>query len=113
MLTTPMPYLTFTRSTFGLPDVPRHDEGFNIDLAPYANSLLRSRIQDAFRRKRRWISRRRERRTHGEGDHLRDEDFIDRTGVERAREGLAETHDENVVVKHPRRRQGVRRLNQN
>jgi len=47
---TPMPCLTFTRSTLGLPGVTGHDsnEQFNIDLALYANNLLHRRIQDTF-----------------------------------------------------------------
>lgn len=99
ILASPMPRLTFTRSTFGLPNAPGHNENqeFNIDLTPYANNLLQSRLHDAFRRKTRWLSRCREKRRREEGDHSQDGDFVaKRAGVEGASAGLAEPSEENA-----------------
>ncbi|RPB25468.1 hypothetical protein L211DRAFT_83672 [Terfezia boudieri ATCC MYA-4762] len=77
--TSPMPTLTFTRSTFDLPNLPdQHDnEQFCIDLTQYIKNLLRSRVQDAFRRKTQWISRRKEKWRRAEGDDARDCDFVE------------------------------------
>ncbi|KAF8457016.1 hypothetical protein BGX38DRAFT_893794 [Terfezia claveryi] len=77
--TSPMPTLTFTRSTFDLPNLPDQDdnEQFCIDLTQYVKNLLHSRVQDAFRRKTQWISRRKEKRRHAKGDDARDCDFVE------------------------------------
>ena len=74
-----MPILTFTRSTFNPPDLPNHDNSkqFHIDLTPYAKDLLQSRIQDAFRRKTRWIEKERGKKRGARGG-ARDRDFVSR-----------------------------------
>ena len=89
-----MPVLTFDRSTFGLSprlDQLDIDQQIHINLVPYAKRLLCNRIQDAFRRKTLWISRRREKRNRAEGDELSDRDFV---GKAAARGGVQATEDD-------------------